>query len=72
VGWIYYPKRHGGGGAASTAFLDVQKYFEPSKQHVLDRMRSAADEDQGAGGPPTPQEPASDGRSASADEGAAG
>lgn len=51
-GWIYYRKKHGGSGALSSAVLEVQSLFEPSKRYVLEEKRREQVEGEDSGEPP--------------------
>lgn len=52
-GWIYYRKDRGSSGALSSAVLEVQSLFEPSKRYVLEEKRRDQVEDEDSGDPPT-------------------
>lgn len=53
-GWIYYQKKRGSSGALSSAALELQSMFEPSKRYVLEERRKEDTEEQESGGPPAP------------------
>jgi hypothetical protein len=52
-GWIYYRKKHGSSGSLSSAVLEVQALFEPSRRHVLEAKREDDEQDE-SGDPPSP------------------
>ena len=52
-GWIYYRKKHGSSGTLSTAVLEVQSLFDPSKRYVLEEKKRDQVEDEENGDPPT-------------------
>jgi hypothetical protein len=56
-GWIYYRKKHGSSGSLSSAVLEVQALFEPSRRHVLEITRQDDDEQDKSGDPPSPDAP---------------
>ena len=56
-GWIYYLKKRGSSGALSSAALEVQSLFEPSKRYVLEEKRRDQVEDEESGDPPTTTSP---------------
>ena len=51
-GWIYWRKRKGSHGMPASAFLEVQKTFEPSKKYVLQVQEQGPEADE-EGAPPT-------------------
>jgi len=53
-GWIYYRKKHGSSGSLSSAVLEVQTFFEPSRRHVLEIKREDDDVQDESGDPPSP------------------
>jgi hypothetical protein len=44
-GWIYYRKRRGRSGSASSAFLEVQSLLEPSTKHVIEARTEETEAD---------------------------
>lgn len=56
-GWIYWRKKRGSHGMPASAFLEVQRIFEPSKKYVLEVQEQEPEADE-EGDPPT----AGDGR----------
>jgi hypothetical protein len=50
-GWIFYRKQ-ASSTARGAAFLEVQKLFEPNRQHVVDAKLQQRVERDDAGGPP--------------------
>jgi hypothetical protein len=55
-GFIYYRKKHGSSGTLSSAVLEVQSLFDPSKLYVLEEKTRDQVEDQESGDPPTTRE----------------
>ncbi|MEQ1868566.1 MAG: hypothetical protein ABL961_00890 [Vicinamibacterales bacterium] len=53
-GWIYYRKKRGSSGALSSAVLEVQSMFEPSKRYVLEERQKESTEEHESGDPPAP------------------
>jgi hypothetical protein len=50
-GWIYYQKKSGSASLSSAA-LEVQSLFEPSKRYVLEEMAREPDANEDSGDPP--------------------
>lgn len=53
-GWIYYQKKRGSSGTLSSAALETQSMFEPSKRYVLEERRREDAEERESGDPPAP------------------
>lgn len=52
-GWIYYRKKHGSSGTLSSAALEIQALFEPSKRHVIEIQQRDESEPNESGDPPS-------------------
>ena len=53
-GWIYYLRKHGGGGAMAGILQDIQTHLQPRIEHVR-KAREDATEDQRKDGEPGPR-----------------
>ncbi len=53
-GWIYYRHRRGSSGALGTAFLEVQKIYQPQIQYVIEEKVKDEKDEQDEGDPPVP------------------
>jgi len=51
-GWIYYKNKKPKGGTLGNALLEIQSYFEPDKQHILELRTEIHQEEKEAGDPP--------------------
>lgn len=52
-GWIYWTKKRASSTSVGTAFLEIQKLLEPSKQHLVDVKNETREEDDDSGEPPS-------------------
>lgn len=53
-GWIYYRRRRGSSAALGNALLQVQSFYQPSVQEVLEARLEEHVESPESGDPPTP------------------
>ena len=50
-GWIFYRDTRPGPGNLGPAFMEIQRLFEPGKEHVIEQVKKQSAQEDDEGGP---------------------